>query len=451
MNPLLGGDLFADVFSTEEMRNLFTEAAFIDRFLEVEAALARAEARAGIVPEDAANTIAANATLDSLDRDRVATNVEEMGLFSMSIIEAWKVDLGAAGEYLHWGASTQDISDTVMVLLLRDAHDQLLRDLVSIRDQLAELADEYRDTPMVGRTQYAHGPPTTFGLKTATWIDGIDRHICRLDRVADRLFVVQLAGASGTLSGLEDNGGQILEWFAEELGLGVPRVGWTATRDRFAEILNVFAMIAGTLSRLAREILFLNRPEIGELREVVPDDELGSSTNPHKQNPVFSQVNVGLARLIRSHADAMNESLEPLGDRDRSAWYVEFALLPASCCYLARLLENTRLNLDELTVCPGQMEQNLRDAGPMILSEAVMIALGKHVGRQTAHSIIRENAMEAVKTDSDFRRCLLEDDRVTEHLSEDDIESLTTATDYTGMAEQFVTSVLNSLDDTQDV
>lgn len=452
MNPLLGGTLFADVFSTDEMRDLFTEEAFIARFLEVEAALARAEARAGIIPEAAGDAITATASLDDLDVDRVAANVEEMGLFSMSIVEAWKAELGPAGEYLHWGASTQDVSDTAMVLSLRAAHDLIRHDLVSIRDRLVAMADEYRDTPMVGRTQYMQGPPTTFGLKAATWADEIDRHVRRVEDVAERLFVVQLAGASGALGALDDAGRRVVELFAEELDLAVPRAGWTATRDRFAAFLNVLAMIASTLGRMAREILFLNRPEINELDEHVPDDELGSSTNPHKRNPVYSQLTIGLARLVRAHAAAMTESLEPLGDRDRSSWYVEFALLPASSCYLAGALENTRLNLEGLTVRPRRMERTLQEAGPLIHSEAVMMALADHTGRQTAHAIVHENAMEAAETDRDFRRCLLADDRVTAHLTEAEIERLTDPAGDTGTAGAFVDTVLNSIDeaDTRD-
>ncbi|WP_324761180.1 class-II fumarase/aspartase family protein [Haloarcula sp. GH36] len=450
MNPLLDGVLFRDVFTTKEMRTVFGETAFVDRFLEVEAALARAEAEIGIVPEDAATTITNHASVASIDMADVAANVDKLGLFSMSILEAWTDELGPAGEYVHWGASTQDVSDTAMVLLLRDAHEVLLRDVVAVRDQLATLADQYRETPMVGRTQYANGPPVTFGLKAATWVDELDRHVSRLLNIEEQLFVAQLAGASGTLSALGDDGIQVLDLFADELDLGVPRVGWTASRDRFAAFLNVLALVARTLARIAREILFLNRPEIDELEETVPEDELGSSTNPHKENPVFSQHTVGLARLVRSHAGTMHECLESMGERDRSAWYVEFALLPESCCYLARMLENTNRNLDGLTVRSNQMDRNLRASGALVLSEAVLFALARHVGRQTAHSILHKNAMRAVQSDRDFLACLKADDRVTDHLSEAQLESLVDPDNYTGLAEPFVDRVLDGLTDLGD-
>lgn len=447
MPRLLDGVLFGETFGTAEMRAVFDEDAFVTAFLEVEAALARAEARAGVIPEAAAAEITDRASLEYVDEDRLAARVEEIGLFSMGIVETWKEELGPDGEYVHWGASTQDVSDTAVVVLLREACRIVRRDLLAIRDRLAALADDYRDVPMLSRTQYANGPPVTFGFKAATWADEVDRHLRRLDDLEERLFVVQLAGASGSLAALGDAGRSVIEAFADELDLGTPRIGWTAARDRFAELLNLFATMAGTLSRVSRELLFLNRPEIDEVDETIPDGEVGSSTNPHKRNPVFSQLNVGLARLIRSHADTMNELVEPTGDRDRSTWYVEFAVLPESCRYLARTLENTRRNLEGLGVDPDAMLRNLRESGSPVASEAVMVALAEHVGRQTAHGVVRENAMRAVDEGRPFHDCLLEDGRVTEHLTADRIESLVDPTAYTGVSESFVDAVLDSLDD----
>ena len=445
MPVLTSGPLFREVFGTAEMRRLVGETAFIDRFLETEAALARAEATVGLVPEDAAATITQNASVDSLDMEAVRDNVQAMGLFSMSIIEAWTDDLGEAGAYVHWGASTQDISDTAMVLVLQDALEVLLRDLVAVRDRILELAETHRGTPMVGRTQYAHGPPLTFGLKAATWADELDRHVERLLDLEDRLAVVQLAGASGTLGALGDDGVAVMEHFADELDLAAPRVGWTATRDRFAALANAFAMLAGALARMARELLLLNRREIDEVDEPVPAGEVGSSTNPHKRNPVYSQHTVGLARLVRTCAAGMNGGLESAGDRDRAAWYPEFALLPASCRYMARILENSKRTVDDLTVHGDQMRANLTATGSLVTSEAVMMALAETVGRQTAHALVRENAMEALDTDRSFRACLADDQRVTAHLSPADLDDLTDPSSYTGSAEAFVDRVRDSI------
>jgi 3-carboxy-cis,cis-muconate cycloisomerase len=444
------GVLFRDVFGTERMRAIFDEPAFVATFLEVEAALARAEADVGVVPEWAAAEITAKASLDHLDMDRVAANVAEMGLFSMSVVEAWKAELGEAGEYVHWGASTQDVSDTVLVLQLREALSVLGETLLGIRDRLADLARTHRKTPMVGRTQHVNAPPITFGYKVATWLDEVERHLLRLRELESRLYVVEFAGATGTLAALGDDGIDVLERFAAELDLDAPAVGWTATRDRFAETLQWFALVAGTLARIARQVLLLNRPEFGELTETVPDDELGSSTNPHKRNPVLSQHAVGLARLIRGHAGVLQESLESLDERDRSAWYVEFAVVPEAAGFLHRMLEDTLTNLEGLEVDPAAMERNLERSGSLIASEAVMIALAESVGRQTAHDVVHEDAMTALESDRTFREVLAADPRVTEHLDEAALDELTDPSAYTGLAAQFVDRVLAASDATAD-
>lgn len=436
--------LFADVFGTERMRKIFDESAFVSTFLEVEAALARAEAAVGVVPEWAAEEITARAGDDHIDADRIAANVEELGLFSMSIVEAWKDELGAAGEYVHWGASTQDISDTVVVLQLREALTTIGETLVAIRDRLADLATTHREAAMVGRTQHVNAPPVTFGYKAATWLDEIERHLVRLQELEKRLYVVEFAGASGTLASLDDRGEEVLERFAAELDLDAPAIGWTATRDRFAETLHWFALVGGTLARIARTVLLLNRPEFGELRETVPPDELGSSTNPHKRNPVLSQHTVGLARLVRGHAGVMAEAIEPLDERDRSAWYVEFALVPEACGYLHRMLVNTLTNLEGLGVDTEAMERNLERSGSLIASEAVMMALASAVGRQTAHEIVHEDAMTALEGKRTFREVLADDPRVTDHLDAAALDDLTDPVEYTGLAERFVDRVLAS-------
>lgn len=438
----LEGPLFGDVFGTREMRDLFDERSFVETFLRVEAALARAEAEVGLVPESAAETISAKATVDHVDLEHVAANVEEHGLFSVAIVEAWQSELGDAGEYVHWGATTQDLSDTVLVLLVREAHDAVVRDVDEVRALLEALVRDHRGTPMIGRTQFRHGPPVTFGLVAATWLDELDRHAARLRELAERLFVVQFAGASGTLTALGEAGPEVLERFAAELDLDAPDVGWTATRDRFAELLSVLSKLGGTLARIARRLLFLGRPEVGELAEPLPEGEIGSSTNPHKRNPVYSQHTVGLARLVRGLADVMGELVEGHDERDRTAWYVEFAVIPEAFVYLGRMLANTKRALSGLEVDAEAMEETIRDAGPLVASEAVMMALAASVGRQTAHKLVRKHAVRALNEERSFVDCLREDPRVTEHLSADELESLTDPTTYLGSATVFATAVL---------
>jgi len=436
------GVLFKNAFGTEEMRDIFEEEAFIERFLEVEAALARAEAEAGVVPENASQEITEKASLEYLDLDRVEENVADIGLFTMAIIDAWKEAFEGAGEYIHWGATSQDISDTAVVLQLRDGYDAVQRDLRRIRTELAELADTYAATPMIGRTHHVHAIPITFGLKVATWIDEIDRHLDRLDDLEDRLFVLEFFGATGTLSSLGEVGLEVQTHLSDELDLAVPDTAWFASRDRFAELLDVLSMIGSTLGKIASHVLLLNRPEIRELEEPIGGGKVGSSTMPHKKNPVKSETNVTLSKMLRAHAHLMEECINGYDERDRVTWYAEFGLIPEAFLYTGRILQNTIDVISDLGVKPARMERNLEVFGSLVTSEAVMMALADELGRQTAHEVVYENAMEAIEHDREFTECLKDDDRIASALSDDDIETLTDPRDYTGLSERLVDDFL---------
>jgi 3-carboxy-cis,cis-muconate cycloisomerase len=282
------GVLFADAFGTEEMRGVFAEERYIEAFMETEAALARAEARAGLIPEAAAAEISETASLDYIDPDALEERVAEIDLFTVAIIETWKETIGDAGEYIHWGATSQDIADTAMVLLVREGFAIIERDLRAVCEALADLAAEHEETPIIGRTHHVHAIPMTFGLKAATWLDEVNRGLDRLAELRERLFVVEFFGAVGTLASLGDSGPEVQEYFAAELDLAIPNTAWFAARDRFAELTNVFATIAGSLAKVARNVLLLGREEIREVAEHIPVESVGSSTMPHKENPVRS-------------------------------------------------------------------------------------------------------------------------------------------------------------------
>jgi 3-carboxy-cis,cis-muconate cycloisomerase len=435
----LDGVLFADLFGTEQMRDIFDERGFVERFLQTEAALARAEARVGLVPEAAAEEITHKASPEYVDETALAANVAEAPIFAAAIVETWTAELGDAGRYVHWGSTSHDIADTAFVLQIRDGLRIVRQDLKLVRDRLDVLATGHAGTTMPGRTQYVHGPPVTFGLRAAQWRDEIDRHVDRLRALTDRITVVELFGSTGTLAAIESDGTEVLAAFADELDLGVPDTPWIASRDRYAELVSVFAGIAGTLEGISRNLLFMNRPEVGEIT-LAPPTGSGSSTNPHKQNPVRPQFTVALARLLRGHAQAMGEATAVLGQRDRSSWHVEFAVIPESFLYLGRALVNTLSALDDVVVRPGAMRQNVRDEGSLPVSEAVMIALAEHVGRQSAHEIVHENVERSRDGEDSFRECLLADERVTAHLSPDRVADLTDPENYRGLAAEFAAS-----------
>lgn len=442
----LDGTLFRDTFGTGRMRDAFSEEAFIERFLEVEAALARAEADVGLVPEEAAATITARASLDHLDRDRVHANVEATGIVSMSIIGAWLEELGEAGKYVHLGATSQDIYDTAVVLQMREGLRLLKRDHEAIIEKLLCIAAEHRETPMIGRTHYVHAIPITFGLKVAVWAAEFGRHRDRLSDLEDRLYVVQFFGATGTLASLGDDGFQVQRRLAAEIDLEVPTAPWFAARDRFAEVGNVLALIASTAGKLARQVLLMNRPEFGEVTQHVPEGAIGSSTMPHKQNPTKSEKVAGLAQLVRSNAATMLELMETVDERSASTLYMEFAVIPELFCYAARILENTRELLDALEVHPDAMKANIDIVGDLIASERVMMALADHLGRQQAHELIYELAMAATEGAESFTQKLLDDPIVADHLSPSEVRELTDPTGYLGDSARIVDRVLEELE-----
>lgn len=439
------GKLFKDAFGTPEMRDVFNETEYIERFMEAEAALARAQADLGVIPEEAAEEITETASIEYLDVDEVARKIAEIDLFTVAIIETWKEAIGDGGEYIHYGATSQDIADTAMILLVRDGIDLLREELSTIRGHLADLAEEHAETPMMGRTHQVHALPITFGLKAADWLDELSRGIDRLEEAAERTIVVESFGAVGSLASLGEDGLDVQERFAEELDLSVPNTAWFAARDRFYELLNTFATIGGTLSRISRQVLLLNREEIDELSEPIPEGMVGSSTMPHKRNPVKSERTVGLAALLKGHANTMGSLVENYDERDAGLWYAEYAIIPEAFLYLHRALYNVRETLADLGVHAESMRENMEIHGGLVTSEAVMMALADSVGRVTAHEVVYEAAMETYGSDRSFEEILLEDDRIAEALSAEELAELTDPANYTGVSDRIARRTVDNV------
>jgi 3-carboxy-cis,cis-muconate cycloisomerase len=371
------GVLFKNVFGTPEMRSCFSEERFVERVLEVEAALASVQADLGIVPEWAAAEIAERATLVDIDLDRVESNVADVHLFSMAIVDAWKDELGDAGEYVHWGATTQDVSDTALVLQIRAGLDVVERDLAAVAEALEALTERHAETPMMGRTHMVHAIPITFGLKTATWLDEVNRHRERIATLRDRVEVLEFFGATGTLASLGDDGLAVQEALAEELDLAVPDVAWFAARDRIAETVATLGMVTSTLGRIAKQVLFMNREETGEVTEPYEAGEIGSSTMPHKRNPVKSEETILLGRLTRAHVGTALELMETADERDFSASLGDFAVVPETFLYASRALQYVHDVTADLVVHEEGMRDNLSHHGRVVASEAVMMALAE--------------------------------------------------------------------------
>jgi adenylosuccinate lyase len=434
--------LFGDQFSTPEIRAVFDERTMLQRWLDVEAALAAAQAELALIPASAAEAIARAARVENLDLDAVKRDLAVTAHPIMPIVRELARVAGDAGRWVHWGATTQDIIDTGMVLQVRAAHEILRRDLVALILELSDLAETHRDTVMAGRTHAQQALPITFGFKVATWIAECVRQVERLDEVAPRLFVGELGGAVGTLAGFGPQGETVQRKALERLGLGVPPIAWHASRDTIAEFVALLALIGGTLARIANEVIQLQRTEIMELEEPFAHGKVGSSTMPHKRNPAHAERIVAIARLLRGLAATALETTVAAHERDMSVGRAEWVLVPEASCLAAAAEHWSLVVVRGLRVNTERMKENLQRTGGLILSEAVMLRLGEVLGRNAAHDLVYDAAMAAFEGGPSFRERLLADPRIAKVLPEGELDRLLDPTAYTGLAGAFVDRVV---------
>ena len=317
-----------------------------------------------------------------------------------------------AAEFIHWGATTQDVLDTGLVLQLRSTHAIVTRDLGEVRRLLAALARRHRDTVQAGRTHGQQALPITFGYKVAVWVAEIDRHLERLAQLAPRVFRGQLAGAVGTLASLGENGLELQALFCADLGLAAPEIAWHTARDGLAEAVCAYALVGGTLAKIANEVIDLQKTEVAELEEPFHRGKIGSSTMPHKRNPSACEHVVALAASSTRRSRPPSRAWSRRNERDKRAGVTEQAVLPEVSCLLAGMLRGDPGILSGLHVYPERMQANLGLLDGLLLSEAVMLALARHIGRQRAHEVVYELCMDAVEGRRPLRQLLLEDPRV---------------------------------------
>jgi 3-carboxy-cis,cis-muconate cycloisomerase len=438
-----------DLFGTDELRAVFSDASQLQRWLDFEAALARAEAAEGLVPPGAAAEITRKARAELIDLDALREGVKFTGHPLISLVRQFAgLCEGDAGGYVHWGATTQDVTDTGLMLQAKAAYEIILRDLRDLARVLAAVAERERDTLQAGRTHGQHATPITFGFKVAVWLDEVGRHIERLEQAGPRCLVGEFAGASTTLASIGDNPDKALavqRRLMEDLGLGVPAIGWHAARDRFAELGMLWAMVAGTMGKIAHEVILLQKSEVMELEEPHHHGKVGSSTMPHKRNPMGCEGIMALSRLARSLAPALLESLATAEhERDWAAVHTEWSALPEIAIAAGASVVQTRDALKDLIVYRDRMRENVDALHGLILSEAIMLALGEFVGRQEGHDIVYEAAMTAFETRRPLKELLMADGRVTAHLSADQIDALLRPEAYTGLAGIFVDRVVEA-------
>lgn len=437
--------LFKDLFGTEEMRQIFEDRNLVQKYLDVEAALAEAEGELGIIPAEAAREIKNKCRAENLDLAGLKEQIDATWHPLVPVLrEIKKKCAGHLGEYVHWGATTQDIMDTATVLQIKEAYNLIVRDLKEIETIICSLAREYKDTVMAGRTHGQHALPLTFGFKAAIWANEVTRHLERLEECKQRLLVGNFCGAVGTLAALGEKGLQVQELLLAKLGLGVPVIAWQGARDRIAEFICLQGLIAGTFGKIANEIVNLQRTEIAELEEPFSLGKISSSTMPHKRNAHACEVVVALSKIVRNQASLVLDVMEQEHERDMRLWGVEWKCVPEVCIHTSAILKHMKYVLGNLIVYPENMRRNLKITNGLILSEAIMFKLAGKLGLQEAHELVYQVSMRAYEQSLSLKEALLSDPRAKQHLTAEEIDTLMKEEEYTGLAAYFVEKVLSA-------
>ena len=434
--------IFRDSFAPAAMRAIFSDQQTVARYVEVEVALAQVEGRLGIIPKEAADTIKrlANPQQIDLDQLRQATNV--VGYPIVGLVAQLAKQCGEAGRYLHWGATTQDIMDTAIVLQLKAALAMVENDLAALANTLIELAKKHRLTVMAGRTHLQHALPVTFGYKAAIWLSAIVRHRRRLKEIRPRVLVGQFGGAVGTLASLGDNGLAVHDALMAELGLGSSPVPWHVGRDSLAETVAALALITGSLAKIATDIMLLMQTEVGEAFEPFEEGRGSSSTMPQKRNPIACELIIAAARIVRQHAGLMFDAVAADHERATGPWHLEWLALPEAFLATGAALAHARAMLDGLIVEPERMRRNLELTGGLIVAEAVMMALAEHTGRQAAHHIVAHASRAALERGTPLLVQLEADPQVMQHLDGKRLRQLTDPVNYLGSTQAMVDRML---------
>jgi 3-carboxy-cis,cis-muconate cycloisomerase len=403
-------------------------------WLDVEAALAKAQAELGVIPSDAAEAIARAARVELLDRARIDEGFARTGHTLVPLVwELGRVVGEPHGGWVHWGATTQNITQTGDLLVLRQAHRVIVRLIGEALIAMADLADRGADMPIAGRTHGQHAVPATFGYKVAVWIDELLRHLERLEQAAPRLFQAMLGGGAGTFASLGKLGPQVQGGIGRILGLGSMTVPSRALADHLAENMCILGMLAATCGKIAREIYTLMKTEFGEVEEPVPPGTVGSSTMPQKRNPKLCQDIIALTAEVRALVPLALEAMQTEHEADRTTSLMMDAAEARACIAMGDLLNRLGEVLRGLKLDPVRMRRNLDLGGGLIMAEAVMLELGATLGRQHAHDVVYDAAQNAFVDGRTFSAALAADPRVSGHLSAATLDRLLDPVAYSGL------------------
>ena len=428
------------------MSEIFSDAARLQHMLDFEASLARAEARCGVIPAAAAAAISSKCMAKLIDVGALAAATAASLNPAIPLVKQLTALVAQedpeAAQFVHWGATSQDANDTGLVLQTRKALDILEVGLTALCAGLTKLMQQYRSTPLAGRTLMQHALPTTFGVKVAGWLDGMNRHRERFAQTRTRVLVLQFGGAVGTLAALGEKGLQIAEALAAELQLDLPAMPWHTQRDRVAEVATTLGLCTGSLGKMARDISLHMQTEVAEVLEPAGEGRGGSSTMPHKRNPVSAAVVLSAAVRVPGLVGTMLSALVQEDERGLGNWQAEWETLPEIFRLTDGALHQMATIVPHLEVDAARMRRNLEAADGLIFAEAVTMVLASHLGKSAARALLETASREARNSGKHLREVLGQDRTVSEHLSAAELDRLFKPENYLGMAEQFVDRVI---------
>ncbi|MDU8420321.1 MULTISPECIES: 3-carboxy-cis,cis-muconate cycloisomerase [Pseudomonas] len=434
--------LFDAYFMQPEMREIFSDEGRVQGMLDFEAALARAQARVGLIPPEVVADIELSCDARLFDFDALAMAIGSAGNSAIPLVKALGKQIAArsaeAERYVHMGATSQDVMDSGLILQLRRAIVLLEHDLARLADAMAEQAQRHAGTPLAGRTWLQQATPVTLGMKIAGWLGAVTRHRQRLNEIKPRLLCLQFGGASGSLAALGDQAFSVAEALAGELQLALPEQPWHTQRDRLVEFAGLLGLIAGSLGKLGRDVSLLMQTEVGEVFEPSAPGKGGSSTMPHKRNPVGAAVMISTATRAPGLVATMLAAMPQEHERSLGLWHAEWETLPELCCLVSGSLQQALQVIPGLQVDAERMAINLQSTKGLVLAEAVSIALAQRIGRDAAHHLVEQCCRRAVEQGAHLRQVLGETPQISEQFSSDELDRLLDPAHYLGQARHWV-------------
>jgi len=439
----LDSAVFRDIFTTPAMRQVWSDENRVQKYLDFERALAVAQARLKIIPQEACDEVVKHCDVKEYDMAKLKEATERIGYPVLPVVQQLvKLCKDGLGEWSHWGATTQDITDTATVLQIKESLAIIESEINAISDALASLAKKYRDTPMAGRSNLQQAVPITFGYKMATMLAAFERHKQRLNELKPRVLVGEFGGAAGTLSSLGKDGLRCQTELMKELNLGQPAISWHTVRDTIAEVGCFLGLVTGSCGKIAFDVKLLMQTEVEEVQEPFHQGRGSSSTMPQKRNPISSVYITAQVAIVKQLVAALLEAMIEDHERATGPWEIEWITLPEIFMLTAGALAQTRFLVEGLQVNEQKMRDNIFITKGLIMSEAVMMGLGDRMGRNYAHDLVYDICREVVKTGRPLVDLLEENPEIKKHADRKELEKLVDPANYLGVAGEMVDRVL---------